>query len=72
LAGNITYFPLATNASLRNSSTGLYFAGLESSRNYYKSTTIDGDGRFQLAVPPGPGILLVDAFPGVSTDFLGP
>jgi hypothetical protein len=60
LAGYVYYYPLATNAALRGTQFGLYFEGA----NHYLSAAIDGDGRFQIAVPPGPGVLLVKAEPG--------
>ena len=66
VAGYVRYYPLATNAALRGTPTGLIFEGLpRGSQNYYLSAMIDGDGKFQLAVPPGPGVLLVQAAPGM-------
>lgn len=68
MAGNVFYFPLATNKDLRGAPTGLYFEGLPpGSRNYYRSALIDGEGRFRLAVPPGPGVLMVRAAAPLST-----
>jgi beta-lactamase regulating signal transducer with metallopeptidase domain len=66
VAGYVRYYPLATNATLRGAPTGLIFEGIpRGSQNYYLSAMIDGDGKFQLAVPPGPGVLLVQAAPGM-------
>ena len=66
LAGNVFYFPLSSNTALRGSPTGLYFEGFPTgSQNYYRCVAIGGDGRFRIAVPPGPGVLLVQASPGL-------
>jgi len=66
VAGNVFYFPLSSNTALRGSPTGLYFEGFPAgSQNYYLNAVIDGDGRFHMAVPPGPGVLLVQASPGL-------
>ncbi len=66
LAGSVFYFPLSSNTALRGSPTGLYFEGFPTgSQNYYRVVAIGGDGRFRLAVPPGPGVLLVQASPGL-------
>ena len=64
--GYVRYFPLASNAALRGSPTGLYFQGIQpGTANYYTSVPIDPDGGFRIAVPPGPGILLVRSSPGM-------
>ena len=66
LAGNVFYFPLSTNTALRGAPTGLYFEGFPpGTQNYYRIVAIGGDGRFRIAVPPGPGVLLVQAAPGL-------
>ncbi len=65
IAGNVSYFPLANNAALRGAPTGLYFEGFGTGTNYYRSVSIDGDGRFRMAVPPGAGVLVVQASPGL-------
>jgi beta-lactamase regulating signal transducer with metallopeptidase domain len=65
VAGNVFYFPLATNTALRGAPTGLYFEGFKTRTNYYRVVVIDGDGRFRIAVPPGPGVLLVQAATGL-------
>ena len=66
LAGNVSWFPLASNTALRGSPTGLYFEGIPAgSQNLFLSAAIDGDGRFHMAIPPGPGVLLVRASPGL-------
>jgi beta-lactamase regulating signal transducer with metallopeptidase domain len=66
LAGTVTYYPLSSNTALRGTPAGLYFANFPSgAQNYFRSTTIDGDGRFQLSVPPGPGVLLLHSGPGM-------
>ncbi len=66
IAGRVSYFPLATNTALRGTPAGKYF---ETYPNHFASTLIDADGRFTLAVPPGPGVLLVYANPGMSDLF---
>src|SRR5436305_2457210 len=67
LAGNVFYFPLSSNTALRGSPTGLYFEGFPTgSQNYYRCVAIDGDGRFHMAVPPGPGGLPAQASPGLA------
>ncbi len=65
-AGFVHYFPLANNAILRDSPTGLYFAGDPQGQRIYTSAMIDGEGTFRILVPPGPGVLLVMASPGIS------
>ena len=66
VAGYVRYYPLATNAALRGTPSGLIFEGIpRGSQNYYLSVMIDAEGKFQLAVPPGPGLLLVQAAPGM-------
>ena len=66
IAGTVFYFPLSSNTALRGSPTGLYFEGFPAgSQNYYRCVAIGGDGRFRIAVPPGPGVLLVQASPGL-------
>ena len=66
LAGNIWYYPLATNSVIRGKEIGLYFEGLpQGVVNYQLNAVIEPDGRFQITVPPGPGVLLVQASPGI-------
>jgi len=65
VAGRVEYFPLASNTALRATPTGLYFAGPPLGQNRSDSTWIDGDGRFRMVVPPGPGVLLIRAAPGL-------
>jgi protocatechuate 3,4-dioxygenase beta subunit len=70
VAGHVVYYPLITNTALRGTPTGLYFEGFrKGSQNYSTSAVIDGEGRFRMAVPPGPGVLLVRAYPGGSYEF---
>jgi hypothetical protein len=65
IAGNVFYFPLRTNTALFGAPTGLYFEGFGTNTNYYRVAVVGGDGRFSLAVPPGPGVLLVQAAAGL-------
>lgn len=70
-AGRVIYFPLAANTALQDTPAGAYFAlGKQFCRSV---VVIDGAGRFQIAVPPGPGVLLIQAalpnsFPLLLTD----
>ena len=71
-AGYVYYFPLATNAALRGTPTGLYYEALPRDKiNYSLSTKIDPEGRFRMAVPPGPGVILVESRPGTPGDSIG-
>ena len=55
-AGNVVYFPLATNTGLRGQPTGLYFEGFPTgTANYPLYAAIDPDGSFRMVVPPGGG-----------------
>jgi beta-lactamase regulating signal transducer with metallopeptidase domain len=64
--GWVSYFPLSTNKALRGTPTGLYFEGFPPNKmNYEVSVSIEPDGRFRMAVPPGPGVLLVRSSPGM-------
>ncbi len=66
VAGYVTYFPLASNIALRGTPAGLYFEGIPAGiQNYYRAAVIDGEGRFQISVPPGPGLLLIQSSPGM-------
>jgi hypothetical protein len=59
----VCYFPLSTNTALRGAPTGLYFEGFKTGTNYYRTVAIGGDGGFRIAVPPRPGVLVVQAAP---------
>ncbi|MGC1276045.1 MAG: carboxypeptidase-like regulatory domain-containing protein [Planctomycetaceae bacterium] len=63
--GNVKYYPLANNTALDHMPTGLYFADAPARRsNHWLTEPIDADGRFRIAVPPGPGVLFVQSLPG--------
>ncbi len=64
-AGRVIYFPLSTNGTLRGTPTGLYFEDPAALNVRSLTALIGGDGRFRIAVPPGPGVLLVQAYPGL-------
>jgi protocatechuate 3,4-dioxygenase beta subunit len=64
-AGYVHYFPLSTNAVLRGTPAGMYFEGPPTGLTIYTSAMIGEGGRFRIAVPPGPGVLLVQADPGL-------
>lgn len=66
VAGNVVYFPLANNTGLRGKPHGLYFEGFPTgSSNYPLYAAIAPDGRYYIAVPPGPGVLFVQSSPGM-------
>jgi hypothetical protein len=65
VAGRVEYFPLSTKTALRATPTGLYFADPPLGQNRSASTWIEGHGRFRIVVPPGPGVLLIQAAPGL-------
>ena len=70
VAGYVIYFPLSTNTALRDTPMGQYFEGIPpGSANYDLRATVGEDGRFRIAVPPGPGVLLVQSAPGVPGSF---
>jgi hypothetical protein len=60
--GYVTYYPLATNAGLRGTPAGLHFHGFPAG---FLQASIDSGGRFRMAVPPGPGVLLIRSAPGL-------
>ncbi len=61
-AGFVHYRPLSTNTSLRGTPEGFY---LETYEPPYGRQPIGGDGSFEIAVPPGPGVILIEAQPGL-------
>ena len=64
MAGVITYLPLATNLALKGTPTGdAFLGGLDG--GHQPQALIGGDGRYRIVVPPGPGLLLVEARPGL-------
>ncbi len=64
--GYVFYRPLASNAAIRNTPTGIAFEPLPDDGGPRETRVmIDGDGRFHLLVPPGPGALLLQARPGL-------
>ena len=63
--GFVYYLPLSNNRALRGTPTGLYFEDPAALHVGPLSAQIGGDGRFRVAVPPGPGVLLVLAAPGL-------
>jgi hypothetical protein len=65
LAGWVEYYPLSANAALRGSATGMYFEGPPDGAQRASVTDIQGNGRYRLVIPPGPGVLLVKAQPGL-------
>jgi hypothetical protein len=71
--GYVYYFPLPTNTALRGTPTGLYFEGAQYPGRIQStcllSAEIGADGRFRMAVPPGPGVILVRSSPGVPSEF---
>jgi RNA polymerase sigma factor (sigma-70 family) len=65
LAGNVFYFPLSTNTALLGTPAGMYFEGPPHGEARSLTAEINGDGVFRIAVPPGPGVLVVKASPGL-------
>jgi RNA polymerase sigma factor (sigma-70 family) len=65
VAGYAEYVPLASNQALRGTPTGLYFADKSATLAPRPRAEIDGDGRFRMVVPRGPGVLLIQARPGL-------
>lgn len=64
LSGHAWYYPLQNNQWLRDLGQGLVSIPFEYSQtNHRRRVYIDKDGEFQMAVPPGPGIVLIDATP---------
>lgn len=59
-AGWVHYVPLEANEALRESDLGKYLA----ESKMHLISAIQPDGSFQLAVPSGPGMLLVESSPG--------
>lgn len=67
-AGYVYYFPLSTNSELRGAPAGLYFEGFPTGKSNHSTwVEIAPDGEFRIAVPPGPGVLLVKAMVGFPT-----
>ncbi|MEJ7639798.1 MAG: hypothetical protein WKF75_17960 [Singulisphaera sp.] len=64
-AGFIYYLPISRNRALRGTPTGLYFEDPAAINVRSLRAQLGGDGRFRIAVPPGPGVLLVLAAPGL-------
>ena len=64
MAGFVHYYPLAEQRLLRGTPTGLAFEDGRTTRT--TTGLIGGDGRFRLVVPPGPGVLVVTAAPGLA------
>ncbi len=65
VAGMVEYFPLSSNTTLRATPTGQAFINREGRPNREHTAWIEQDGSFRLLVPPGPGVLLVRAQPGL-------
>ena len=64
IAGYATYYPLAANEwveMLRGRLPDYPF--FSNGRNHLRTTVIDENGEFQMAVPQGPGVVLIDARP---------
>ena len=64
LSGYAKYYPLEGNRWLNDLGQGLGSVPFEySQRNHERRVYIDDKGEFQMAVPPGKGVLLIDATP---------
>src|SRR5262245_46327429 len=66
MAGFVHYYPLADNAALRDTPTGSYFAAAPNREmNQFSSVMVGANGAYRMAVPPGPGVLVVQSRPGM-------
>lgn len=64
LSGIATYYPLEDNGWLSDLGQGLDSIPFEYSQtNHRRSVYIDANGEFQMSVPPGSGIVLIEAVP---------
>ena len=64
VAGYASYYPLKNNQWMKEMGDGLASIPFESSRsNHLRKVTIDGEGEFRVAVPPGSGIILIESRP---------
>jgi hypothetical protein len=65
MAGHVWYRPIIGNASATNNETADYFRyAIEGQRGLYVGL-VESDGAFRGVVPPGPGVLLLEAAPGM-------
>jgi hypothetical protein len=63
--GRVWYRPLAGNASVTGNEAEVYFRhALTDSRGLFVGL-VESDGGFRAMVPPGPGVLLLEAMPGM-------
>jgi RNA polymerase sigma factor (sigma-70 family) len=70
MAGHVWYRPIIGNASATNNDTADYFRyALEGQRGLYVGL-VESDGVFRGVVPPGPGVLLLEAAPGMPFMFV--
>ncbi len=65
VAGYVHYRPLANNSTIRGTPTGAYFEGNSYGRPRETMAEVGGDGSFLITIPPGPGVLIVEAKPGL-------
>jgi RNA polymerase sigma factor (sigma-70 family) len=65
MGGRVWYHPLAANAALAGSEVGGYFRHGMVGWPGLPVGVVEGDGVFRGAVPPGPGVLLLEASPGM-------
>ena len=64
ISGYASYYPLKGNRWMNELGDGLPNIPFESSRsNHVRRVSIDGNGEFRMAVPPGPGVILINARP---------
>jgi RNA polymerase sigma factor (sigma-70 family) len=65
MGGRIWYRPLVNNDAVTGSETGAYLQhGVVDQHGLYLGI-VEGDGTFRVVVPPGPGVLLLEAAPGM-------
>jgi hypothetical protein len=65
MGGRIWYRPLVGNSSVDGTEIGAYLQhGVADQHGQYVAF-VGGDGTFRAVVPPGPGVLLLEPFPGM-------
>jgi hypothetical protein len=67
----VHYYPLSTNAGVRDTPAGLSFeAAPNREANYWSTAVVAANGEYRICVPSGPGVLIVQSAPGMP-DWMG-